>query len=216
MTSPTIWFLSLLAIPYFIWRSFKNDELALFGLCWIIGTWLLWVPLSLLTDRVSFSFYYLPTVPALCLGGALLINKGLNFGASREGRDFNGFIKALLGILLFLHLVFFCLLGPDKLSISISASILVLAFSLDYLGFSYQTTLSAVVSVTLGVLGLRYVLYRYLERWFGTETIVGLYPASLSFWAVGITVTLAFMGLVFWILRGSVLRKRFAPNYVGV
>jgi hypothetical protein len=206
MTSPTIFFASLLAIPYMIKRSFKGDP-ALFALCWFIGTWLLWVPLSLVTDRVSFSFYYLPTVPALCIAAALIMDRFLNIANSFRNVEFRGFIKGAIAVFIFLHLVTFCLLSPVKLSISVPASLLVLAFSLDYLGYSWQTTTSAVLTIGAGVLGLRYILYGYLEKWFGTETIIGLYPASVWFWVVGAGVTLTVMAVLFFLEKRFIFKK---------
>ena len=207
MTSPNIFFSTLVAVPYVIRRALKGDNPALFALCWFLGTWLIWVPLSIITDRVSFSFYYLPTIPALCLAAALLFNRLMESADKRRNQGLRGLLRGSIAIFIFFHLVVFCLLSPVMLSISIPASILVLAFTLDYLGYSWQTTASAVVAVTLGVLGLRYILYSFLEKWFGTETIIGLYPASLWFWATGGGVTLLVISVVFAVLGKFVFKK---------
>jgi hypothetical protein len=265
MVSPTIFFTSLLAIPYIMWRSFKNiiymlllavwfagiwviptlllghvsssiasvisfswfavpviiyavfflikkelreDKIALFVLCWLIGTWATWIPLSIISDRVSFSFYFLPTIPALCLAGALLLDRFLRFADGRHNEDFRGFTRGAVAFMVFFHLVLFCILGPINLPLSIPAALLVLAFTLDYLEYSWRTNLSAVVSIGAGVLMLRYFLYSYLEKWFGTETIVGLYPANPWFWVTGAAITLAVIAIAFFILRRLILRKR--------
>jgi dolichyl-phosphate-mannose-protein mannosyltransferase len=206
MTSPTIFLSTLAAIPYAMRRAFKGSNPALFALCWFLGAWFIWVPLSLITDRVSFSFYYLPSVPALCLAAALLFDRLFSSAEKRHNKEFRSFIKGSIALFIFFHLAVFCLLSPVKMSISIAASILVLAFTLDYLEYSWQTTASAVIAVTAGVLGLRYILYSYLEKWFGTDTIIGLYPARLEFWAVGAGVTLVVIGVVFILLKKLILK----------
>ena len=141
----------------------------------------------------------------------------LESAEKRRNKEFRGLLQGSIALFIFFHLVVFCLLSPVKLSISIPASILVLAFTLDYLEYSWQTTASAVIAVTLGVLGLRYILYSYLEKWFGTETIVGLYPASLEFWAVGGGVTLAVITVAFILLKKFVFKKpKFAEFHPAV
>jgi dolichyl-phosphate-mannose-protein mannosyltransferase len=68
LTVPIIAYMTFKSFAYRIFKSIKQDEAALFGVCWIIGTYVMWIPLSLITNRVSFIFYFLPTVPAICLG----------------------------------------------------------------------------------------------------------------------------------------------------
>ncbi len=63
-----VWALIVPTLVYLGWRAYKGSSGGLFGLAWVAGTWLVWVPLSLITDRISFIFYFLPTVPAICFG----------------------------------------------------------------------------------------------------------------------------------------------------
>ncbi len=205
------WYALIIPIIFFMKNTTAKDNTVAFALFWIVGSWAAWIPLSILTDRITYSFYYLPTIPVLCLGAALLLNRGLAYAESPRNRDFRGFIKGFIkagvGIFIFLHLIAFCLLVPNNLYISIPTAILVLAFCLDFLLYSYQTMISVTIAVTTGVLFLRFVLYRFLERWFGTETIIGLYPANLWFWAVGAASTLIVMFVVFGVLRRFVFRR---------
>jgi hypothetical protein len=200
------WFVLIIPLVFFMKRDTLKDNTSMFILFWLVGSWAVWIPLAILTDRITYSFYYLPSVPALCLAAALLFDRLLSSAEKRHNKEFRSFIKGSIALFIFFHLAVFCLLSPVKLSISIAASILVLAFTLDYLEYSWQTTASAVIAVTFGILGLRYILYSYLEKWFGTDTIIGLYPARLEFWATGAGVTLAMIGVVFTILRKYVLR----------
>ncbi|MCL2149814.1 MAG: phospholipid carrier-dependent glycosyltransferase [Dehalococcoidia bacterium] len=202
-----IWFAMIVPIAFIMRKETAKDNSVAFALFGMVGVWAAWIPLAIITDRITYSFYYLPAIPLLCLGAGLLINQAFAFAENRHNRDFRGFIKAVVAFLLFFHLVVFCLLIPNELTISIPVAILVLAFSLDYLGYSYQTMFSATIAVTAGVLGLRFILYRYLERWFGTETILGLYPASIWFWVVAVIVTLAAITVIFWVFRRWILRR---------
>jgi len=200
------WFALIAPIAFFMKKSAPKDNTMAFALFWFVGSWAAWIPLSILTDRITYSFYYLPTVPVLCLGTALLVNRALAYAESPRNREFRGFIKGMVAFFILLHLVAFCLLIPNNLYISIPTAVLVLAFCLDYLLYSYQTMLSVTIAVTTGILFLRFVLYRFLEMWFGTDTFIGLYPASPWFWAVGAAVTLVVMSVVFWVLRRWVFR----------
>jgi hypothetical protein len=212
-----LWFALVIPLILFMKKNGEWSNTMAFVFFWLVGTWAVWIPLAILTNRITYSFYYLPTVPALCLAAALLFKKLFDAAEGKHNRDFRGFIRGSIAFFIFLHLVIFCLLAPDKLSISIPASILILAFSLDFLGYSWQTMFSSVAAVTGGVLFLRYALYRYLEQWFGTATIVGLYPASIWFWVVGTAASLVVAAIILVVLRRWVLRsKKSEPPPVAV
>ena len=68
LVSFSVWALTVPTLAYMIFKSFLKNTAALFGVCWFIGTYVMWIPLSLITNRVSFIYYFLPTVPAICLG----------------------------------------------------------------------------------------------------------------------------------------------------
>jgi dolichyl-phosphate-mannose-protein mannosyltransferase len=68
LVSFSVWALIIPTVAYMAYRAWKKDSAGLFGVAWFIGTYLVWIPLSLVTNRVSFIFYFLPTVPAICFG----------------------------------------------------------------------------------------------------------------------------------------------------
>jgi dolichyl-phosphate-mannose-protein mannosyltransferase len=68
LVSFSVWALTVPTLIYMIFKAYKKDEASLFGIAWFIGTYLVWIPMSLITNRVSFIFYYLPTVGVTCLG----------------------------------------------------------------------------------------------------------------------------------------------------
>jgi 4-hydroxybenzoate polyprenyltransferase len=48
---------------------------ALFAILWLGATYVIWIPITLVTDRAMYMFYFLPSVGAVCLAIA--------FGAQR-------------------------------------------------------------------------------------------------------------------------------------
>jgi predicted membrane-bound dolichyl-phosphate-mannose-protein mannosyltransferase len=75
VVSPTVWGLMIPVVLYLIYRAVKRDDAGLFASAWFFGTFLLWIPISIITDRVSFAYYFYPTVGALCIGLGLAINQ---------------------------------------------------------------------------------------------------------------------------------------------
>jgi predicted membrane-bound dolichyl-phosphate-mannose-protein mannosyltransferase len=140
--SPTIWFAGLFVIPFLIWRCFKKENPAIFALCWIIGTWFVWIPLSLITYRVSFIFYYLPTTGALCIGTMLILKFLMDKAQARPAGKSKRFLELTVALFLLLHMVCFCWIAPVKLWVSIPACIMMLGFTLDYIGYNWKLQLS--------------------------------------------------------------------------
>jgi dolichyl-phosphate-mannose-protein mannosyltransferase len=141
LVSPTIWFSGLFAIPFILWRAFKKENLAIFALCWFIGTWLAWIPLSLATNRVSFIFYYLPTIGAICIGTTLILRAFMDKAQAHQKGKLKRFLELLVVLFLLLHLAAFCWVSPVKLWVSIPACVLLLFFTLDQLGYNWKLKL---------------------------------------------------------------------------
>jgi len=71
--SPSLWLAMIPIVLFLLYRLIKRDEVGIFGFAWFFSTYLLWIPISILSDRVSFIYYFYPTVGALCLGAAYAI-----------------------------------------------------------------------------------------------------------------------------------------------
>lgn len=71
----TLWILIIPAVIYMVWRWYKGSNAARFALLWFFGTFMIWIPLSILTDRISFVYYFYPSVGAICIGLGLAFNK---------------------------------------------------------------------------------------------------------------------------------------------
>jgi dolichyl-phosphate-mannose-protein mannosyltransferase len=110
--SLTVWVVIFPVLAYLIWATVKGNRAGRFGLAWFAGTYLPVVLLVLLTDRVTFIYYFYPVVGAICLGVGMGLAKLLaywrNNGRSRRGQ------LALIAVAgyLFLHTVVFILFSP--------------------------------------------------------------------------------------------------------
>ncbi len=76
--SLTIWILIIPAVVYMVFMARRGDDAARFGLGWFAGTYLAWVPLSLATNRLSYPYYFYPTIGAICIGIGLGLSQLLD------------------------------------------------------------------------------------------------------------------------------------------
>ena len=61
----------VLIIPstiYMLVKVIRKSDAALFGISWVVGTYLIWIPATFIINRVGYPFYIYPTIPAFCLG----------------------------------------------------------------------------------------------------------------------------------------------------
>lgn len=112
-TSFTLWALTVPAFLYMIFKAIiKKNEAGLFGAAWFAGAYLIWIPISLITDRVSYPYYIYPTVGAICIGLGLGLSQMVEFWQTRQ----TGKLRwvAIIGVVLFLllHLGVFVFLSP--------------------------------------------------------------------------------------------------------
>lgn len=108
----TIWAMIIPTFIYMLFRAIKGSDAALFGLSWFACTYLLWIPATLITDRVSYIFYFYSTIGAVCLGLGMALNQLLDY--SRNGKITWLKRTALIFFILFIaaHLLSFIILSP--------------------------------------------------------------------------------------------------------
>lgn len=107
----TVWALIIPAVIYLAYRMFKGNNAATFAFWWFVFTYVTWIPASLLTDRISFVFYFYPTIGAVCIGIGLAFSRLLKC-ARRKKNAWQWVIPALIGMLMVGHLVFLAFSGP--------------------------------------------------------------------------------------------------------
>jgi len=112
MTSLTVWALIIPTVLYMLFRARKGNNASLFGISWFASTYLIWIPLSLITDRISYPYYFYPTIGAICIGLGLGLSQLLDvWKAKRPGKLRWVIISPVSGYLL-LHVVVFVILSP--------------------------------------------------------------------------------------------------------
>lgn len=110
--SPSVWALIMPTFGYMVYRAVKGSEAGLFGAAWFAGTYLVWIPLSLITDRVSYVYYFYPTIGAICLGLGLGLSRLLDFYRERKPGKLKKTVLSLFIFYLVAHLACFVILSP--------------------------------------------------------------------------------------------------------
>lgn len=90
----------------------RGNQAGLFSVLWFLSTYVVWIPASLITDRMSYVFYFYPTVGAVCLGlGWVLswfLDRARQHPSVRRGRAMTGVCLAFLAF----HAAVLVLLTP--------------------------------------------------------------------------------------------------------
>ncbi|MCX7912345.1 MAG: phospholipid carrier-dependent glycosyltransferase, partial [Dehalococcoidales bacterium] len=111
--SPSVWVMIVPAFGYMIYRAVrKRDEAGLFGASWFTSTYVLWIPLSLITNRISYPFYFYPSVGAICLGLGLGLSRLLDIFQTRKSGKLRWVILAFVILFFLVHIVSFTILYP--------------------------------------------------------------------------------------------------------
>ncbi len=112
MMSPSVWVLVIPAFGYLLYLAIRKDEAGLFGTAWFFCTYLLWIPISLITDRISYPFYFYPTIGAVCLGIAMGMSRLIDIFKERPSGKLKWFALGVVVFIILAHLVSFMLLYP--------------------------------------------------------------------------------------------------------
>jgi dolichyl-phosphate-mannose-protein mannosyltransferase len=110
--SPSIWALTIPTFAYMIYKAVRRNEAGLFGAAWFTCTYLLWIPLDIITDRLTYVFYFYPTVGAVCLGLGLALSDLLGIFRQRPSGKLKWTALGVVGLVILAHLVSFMLLYP--------------------------------------------------------------------------------------------------------
>ncbi len=109
--SPALWFLMIPTVLFMLYKAIKRDDAGLFGFAWFFSTFVLWIPISILTNRVSFVFYFYPTIGALCLGVGLAADKIMEWLPLRS-RKIKIPVWSGMALFFLVHAASFVLLTP--------------------------------------------------------------------------------------------------------
>jgi dolichyl-phosphate-mannose-protein mannosyltransferase len=110
--SPSVWGTMIPVVLYMIYRTVRQrNDAALFGFAWFFSTYVLWIPISVFTNRVSFIYYFYPSIGALCLGLGLGLNEAREWVSSRQMKVKVPVMAGIVAFLLF-HAASFIYLTP--------------------------------------------------------------------------------------------------------
>jgi predicted membrane-bound dolichyl-phosphate-mannose-protein mannosyltransferase len=111
-TSPSVFLLIVPSFAYMVYRAIKRDEAGLFGAAWFFSTYILWIPLDLITDRITYPFYFYPTIGAVCLGVGMGISQLIDIFKSRPSGKLKWTILGFIIFILLAHVAAFIVLFP--------------------------------------------------------------------------------------------------------
>jgi dolichyl-phosphate-mannose--protein O-mannosyl transferase len=115
--SSTVQIMIIPTIGYMIFKAFKKNKAAGLVLLWFLATYVIWIPLDILTNRVTFVFYFLSTTPAICIGLGMAISDWLNYLKKRQtelDRLSTGMALSYgaIALYLFIHFAIFVVFNP--------------------------------------------------------------------------------------------------------
>jgi len=110
--SPTLWALIIPAVAYTCWQIKRGSQAALFSVIWFASTYLIWIPLELITDRVTYVFYFFPAVGSICIGLGMGLSKLFELWQNKTRHKLGLVAVSVFLLYLLAHLVFFVYLSP--------------------------------------------------------------------------------------------------------
>jgi len=108
----SIWALIIPVFLYMLWRAIKRDEAGLFGVSWFFTTYLVWIPATIITDRVTYIYYFYPAVGAICLGLGLGLGQLIDFFKNRPSGKLKWLALSIVILILAAHVISFLVLSP--------------------------------------------------------------------------------------------------------
>ncbi len=108
----SLWALIIPAVLYMFFRAVKGSEIGMFGLAWFAGAYLVWIPLSLVTDRISFVYYFYPAIGAVAIGVAMGMSHLLGLGRNAANPLLGWLPVTAVSVYLLIHLGVFVVLSP--------------------------------------------------------------------------------------------------------
>ncbi|MEN8614023.1 glycosyltransferase family 39 protein [Dehalogenimonas sp. THU2] len=128
MLSPNIWLVAIPSMAYMAVKARRGSNAAIFCLAWFTGTYLIWIPISLITDRTSYVFYLYPVIGALCLAVAIsLWDLTKNYPAFNSS-VLKRLLKWSVTVFLIVHTGFFVYLAPIPYAWKLAAGVLLYVF----------------------------------------------------------------------------------------
>jgi predicted membrane-bound dolichyl-phosphate-mannose-protein mannosyltransferase len=110
--SYTILPLIIPTVLYLLFIAARHNDAGLFSVSWFSGTYILWIPMVLITDRATYVYYFLPTIGAVCIGLGLVMTKLIDIWDKRKTGKLRWVLPAVVVLYLLLHVSFFVTYSP--------------------------------------------------------------------------------------------------------
>jgi dolichyl-phosphate-mannose-protein mannosyltransferase len=112
LITPTLWALIVPSMIYMIYEWVRNRrDIALFCLLWFTGTYVIWIPLALISGTYTYLFYFMPAVGAVSLAIGFGLNRIWEVGRDKRTR-FGYLLRASVVAYLVLDIVVFFIFSP--------------------------------------------------------------------------------------------------------
>ncbi len=111
-TTWTLWGLIIPSMGYAIYEAIKRNSMCIFALAWFASTYIVWIPIELITDRVMFNFYFYPTIGAVCLPLALGIYRIAGASSKIDGKKRRWLLRGLVILWIISHIGVFVFMSP--------------------------------------------------------------------------------------------------------
>jgi dolichyl-phosphate-mannose--protein O-mannosyl transferase len=115
--SSTVQILIVPVMGYMVYKAVKGSQAVGLLLLWFLAVYVIWIPLDIATNRVTFVFYFLPATPAVCLGLGMGLSDAWDALMARRaeaGRKTAGVRAGMAAIAFYLalHLAIFVVFNP--------------------------------------------------------------------------------------------------------
>ncbi len=108
----SVWVFIIPTFLYMVYRAIKRDEAGLFGVGWFFATYLVWIPATFITDRVTYIYYFYPAIGAVCLGMGIWLGQLLDIFSQRPFGKLKWLAFSIVTIVLAAHVFSFLVLSP--------------------------------------------------------------------------------------------------------
>ncbi|MDD5127811.1 MAG: glycosyltransferase family 39 protein [Dehalococcoidales bacterium] len=102
-------------VPVFVYLTYRlcrRIDAEVFAFLWFASTYLLWIPLDVITDRITYLYYFYPSVGAICLGAGLVLARFINFWRTRRTGKLRWVAISFVALFLLAHIGIFVTFSP--------------------------------------------------------------------------------------------------------
>lgn len=101
------------AVVYMFVRAIRShNEAGIFGLSWFTAIYLMWIPLVLVTDRITYPYYIYPAIGSICIGLGMALNQLWRIWDTRSKGKLRWTVISIVGVYLLIHLAIFAIFSP--------------------------------------------------------------------------------------------------------